>query len=114
MSQSPLPFEPAGGPRKRVGGRGANREEEAAAEPEAGNRPPSPPARPAGPDPAPARGRSREEIRRGIEPLDESEEAGPRPPFSFCRLLQVQGLRRPLRRHLLARRPVDWPRRRWA
>ncbi len=79
VSQSPLPFDrPAD--EEEIGEEGEEEEAAAAETDEAA----AEPARPAREPILPRRGaEGGEEIRREIEPLDESEEAGPRPSFSF-------------------------------
>jgi hypothetical protein len=79
VSQSPLPFgRPAD--EEEIGEAGEEEEEVAAETDEEA----AEPVRPAREPILPRRGaEGAEEIRREIEPLDESDEAGPRPAFSF-------------------------------
>ncbi len=78
VSQSPLPF---GRPADEEETGAEGEEEEAAAETDEEA---AEPARPTREPILPRRGaEGGEEVRRGIEPLDESDEAGPRPAFSF-------------------------------
>lgn len=83
IAQSPLPFDrtPDEDEEEEVSGAEAGGEDE---EPE-GVEAPAEAARPAREPILPPRGQAAPpEAERGIEPLDESEEAEPRPPFSFA------------------------------